>query len=205
MSLQLPAILSPPTPCFPSPALTVSPLERSPKLPCPLRVGVRFWASLTLRKLANASGRIVFNIALFMDWQFISGCLPPRLSTTQFPSTTDSQCSVRWGLPPHGWCALSGARRDTLRVIRRCTSKESANGKTGQGKSLSSDRAGASSQKQQKEASRRAAPDARERIPTGAGGAARSYHFYGAYQRFNQKQRPSCQSAFRTLLGQEWR
>src|SRR5580692_1367610 len=88
--------------------------RRSPKLPCPLRVGVRFWASLTLRKLANASGRIVFNIALFMDWQFISGCLPPRLSTTQFPSTTDSQCSVRWGLPPHGWCALSGARRDAL-------------------------------------------------------------------------------------------
>src|SRR5580700_5973591 len=84
--------------------------RRSPKLPCPLRVGVRFWASLTLRKLANASGRIVFNIALFMDWQFISGCLPPRLSTTQFPSTTDSQCSVRWGLPPHCWCALSGAR-----------------------------------------------------------------------------------------------
>src|SRR5271166_5719864 len=114
MSLQLPAILSPPTPCIPSPALTVSPLERSPKLPCPLRVGVRFWASLTLRKLANASGRIVFNIVLFMDWQFITGCLPPRLSTTQFPSTTDSQCSVRWGLPPHCWCALSGARRDAL-------------------------------------------------------------------------------------------
>src|SRR5271167_4463652 len=121
MSLQLPAILSPPTPCIPSPALTVSPLERSPKLPCPLRVGVRFWASLTLRKLANASGRIVFNIALFMDWQFISGCLPPRLSTTQFPSTTDSQCSVRWGLPPHCWCALSGARRVALPRDRRRT------------------------------------------------------------------------------------
>src|SRR5208283_4287656 len=66
----------------------------------PLRVGVRFWASLTLRKLAIASGRIVFIIALFMDWQFISGCLPPRLSTTQFPSTTDSQCSVRWDFHP---------------------------------------------------------------------------------------------------------
>src|SRR5208283_1874356 len=90
--------------------------KRSPKLPCPSRVGVRFWASLTLRKLANASGRIVFNIVLFMDWQFVSGCLPPRLSTTQFPSTTDSQCSVRWGLPPHCWCALSGARRDALRA-----------------------------------------------------------------------------------------
>ena len=40
------------------------------------------------------------------------------------------------------------------------------------GKSLSSDSARARSQKQRKEASRRAAPDARERIPTGAGGAA---------------------------------
>ena len=37
---------------------------------------------------------------------------------------------------------------------------------------------------QQKDASRGAAPDARERIPTGAGGVARSYHFHGAYQRF---------------------
>jgi len=74
------------------------------------------------------------------------------------------------------------------------------------GKSLSSDSARAGSQKQQKEASRRAAPDARERIPAGAGGAARSYHFYGAYQRINsnQKQRPSRQSFSRTLLGQEW-
>ena len=35
-----------------------------------------------------------------------------------------------------------------------------------------------------KEASRHAAPDARERIPTGAG-AARPYHFSGAHQRFN--------------------
>jgi hypothetical protein len=49
------------------------------------------------------------------------------------------------------------------------------------GKNLSSDSARARSQKQQKEASRRAAPDARECIPTGVGGAARSYHFYGAY------------------------
>lgn len=53
-------------------------------MPWPSRVGIRFWASLTLRKLANASGRIVFNIVLFMDWQFVSGCFPPRLSTTQF-------------------------------------------------------------------------------------------------------------------------
>jgi hypothetical protein len=39
------------------------------------------------------------------------------------------------------------------------------------GKRLSSDSASARSQKQQKEASRRAAPDAPERIPTGAGGS----------------------------------
>ena len=97
----------------------------APKLPCPSRVGVRFWASLTPRKLANASGRIVFNIVLFMDWQFVSGCLPPSLSTTQLPSTTDSQCSVRWGLPPHCWCALSGAHRDALPRVRRSMSRRS--------------------------------------------------------------------------------
>jgi hypothetical protein len=68
-----------------------------------------FWASPSLSRLANASGRIEFIILLIMDWSFASGCSPPRLSATQFPSATDSQCSVRWGLPPHCWCALSGA------------------------------------------------------------------------------------------------
>ena len=66
----------------------------------------------------------------------------------------------------------------------------SANGKTGQGKSLSSDSASARSQKQRK-ASRRAAPHS-ERIPTDAGGSVLS--FYGAYtndSNSNQKQRPS--------------
>jgi len=58
-------------------------------------------------------------------------------------------------------------------------------------KSLSSDCRGAHSQKQQEKASRRTAPDTRERIPTGAGGAARSYHFYCAYQRFNLLKRGS--------------
>ena len=50
------------------------------------------------------------------------------------------------------------------------------------GKGLSSDSARGRSQKQKKEASRHTAPDARERIPTGAGEVARSYHFYGANQ-----------------------
>jgi hypothetical protein len=77
-----------------------------------------FWASPFPRRLANASGRIVFNMVLFMDWQFVSGCSPPRLSTTQLPSTTDSQCSVRQGLSPRCWCALSGARGRPLRRRR---------------------------------------------------------------------------------------
>jgi hypothetical protein len=68
-----------------------------------------FWASPSLSRLANASGRIEFIILFIMDWSFASGCSPPRLSATQFPSATDSQCTVRWGLPPHYWCALSGA------------------------------------------------------------------------------------------------
>ena len=34
-------------------------------------------------------GRIEFNIVLFMDWSFASGCSPPRISTTQLPSATD--------------------------------------------------------------------------------------------------------------------
>jgi len=34
-------------------------------------------------------GRIEFNIVVFMDWSFASGCSPPRLSTTQLPSATD--------------------------------------------------------------------------------------------------------------------
>jgi hypothetical protein len=116
MSLQLPTILSPPTPCTPVPTLTsrrrsgrgVTVLSLSGRLP--------FWASPLLSRLANASGRIEFIILLIMDWSFASGCSPPRLSATQFPSATDSQCSVRWGLPPHCWCALSGALSKASRL-----------------------------------------------------------------------------------------
>src|SRR5271165_3438072 len=77
--------------------------------------------------------------------------------------------------------ALVGTRsRTRSRAIRRRTSKEGANVKTGGAnwKSLSSDSARARWQKQQKEASRHAAPDAGAH--PGAGGAARSYHFYDA-------------------------
>src|ERR1700731_4423314 len=109
MSLQLPTILSPPTPCTPEPHAHFSPQVRSRSYRSSLSGRLPFWASPLLSRLANASGRIEFIILLIMDWSFASGCSPPRLSATQFPSATDSQCSVRWGLPPHCWCALSGA------------------------------------------------------------------------------------------------
>ena len=77
-----------------------------------------FWASPFPRRLANASGRIEFIIFFIMDWLFASGCSPPRLSATQLPSATDSQCSVRRGLSPRCWCALSGALGSHLRGDR---------------------------------------------------------------------------------------
>ena len=76
------------------------------------------WASPYPSRLANASGRIEFIFLLIMDWLFASGCPPPRLSTTQLPSATDSQCSVRRGLSPRCWCALSGALGSHLRGDR---------------------------------------------------------------------------------------
>jgi hypothetical protein len=80
----------------------------------PFPGGFRSGLRLLLSRLASASGRIEFIILLIMDWSFASGCSPPRLSATQFPSATDSQCSVRWGLPPHCWCALSGALKSQI-------------------------------------------------------------------------------------------
>ena len=110
------------------------------------------------------------------------------------PLTYDFGRRVAWlSFPRWKQHDLVGTRS---RAIRRRMSKKGCKLKTGEadGKSLSSESKSAS-QKQQKEASRRAVPDARERIleriPPGAGGAARSYHFYGAYQRFNFKHRAS--------------
>src|SRR5208283_4912134 len=90
------------------------------------------------------------------------------------------------------------------RAIRRRTSKNGANLKTGQADGqepqLRERKSGfAEAAKRSVETCSAGRAGARpERVPTGAGGAARSYHFYGAYQRFNsnQKQRPSCQPSF---------
>ena len=95
----------------PRPTLTVLAAGQVADLPLSPSGRLPFWASPFPRRLANASGRIEFIIFLIMDWLFASGCSPPRLSATQLPSATDSQCSVRRGLSPRCWCALSGAHR----------------------------------------------------------------------------------------------
>ena len=48
----------------------------------------------------------------------IVGCFPPRLSTTQLPSATDSRSFVRRGLSPRCWCALSDPLRTPSRAAR---------------------------------------------------------------------------------------
>ena len=100
----------------PCPTLTVLAAGQVAELPRSLSGSASVLGFTSLpRVFANASGRIEFIIFLIMDWLFASGCFPPRLSTTQLPSATDSQCSVRRGLPPRCWCALSGALRSHLR------------------------------------------------------------------------------------------
>ena len=55
----------------------------------PLRDGFRSWLRHTEAGSPMHLGRIEFNIVLFTDWSFASGCSPPRFSTTQLPSATD--------------------------------------------------------------------------------------------------------------------
>src|SRR4029077_19870855 len=89
ISLQLPTILSPTTPCISIFLLTVLARDRSRIFRSPFPGGIPFLASSLESRLANASGLIEFIIVLFMAWSFASGCSPPRLSTTQLPSATD--------------------------------------------------------------------------------------------------------------------
>src|SRR6202011_4839100 len=55
----------------------------------PFRDGFRSWLRHTEAGSPMHLGRIEFNIVLFTDWSFASGCSPPRFSTTQLPSATD--------------------------------------------------------------------------------------------------------------------
>src|SRR6202035_775176 len=54
-----------------------------------LRDGFRSWLRHTEAGSPMHLGRIEFNIVLFTDWSFASGCSPPRPMTTQLPSATD--------------------------------------------------------------------------------------------------------------------
>jgi hypothetical protein len=45
-----------------------------------------------------------------IDQQFVSGCSPPRLAATQLPSTIEARSNLEWGLAPHRFSALTGAR-----------------------------------------------------------------------------------------------
>src|SRR5258707_12921815 len=104
----------------PCPTLTVLAAGQVAELPLSISGSASVLGFTSLpRVFANAAGRIQFIIFLIMDWSFASGCSPPRLSTTQLPSPTDSQCSARQGLSPRCWCALSGALGSHLRGDRR--------------------------------------------------------------------------------------
>ena len=82
---------------------------RFPKI-CELIRECRYGIHDLSRIELDSSTQLPRFIFLIMDWSFASDCSPPRLSTTQLSSATDSQCSVRQGLSPRCWCALSGAR-----------------------------------------------------------------------------------------------
>ena len=85
----------------------------------PLRDGFRSWLRHRKGGLANASGRIEFNIVVFMDWSFASGCSPPRLSTTQLPSATDRPVFLSGkDFHPSVWCVFSGAPFLALRALQ---------------------------------------------------------------------------------------
>jgi hypothetical protein len=55
----------------------------------PSRDGFRSWLRHTRAGSPMHLGRIEFNIVLFTDWSFASGCSPPFLWSTQLPSATD--------------------------------------------------------------------------------------------------------------------
>ncbi len=110
MSLHLPAILSPPTPCIPVLALTVLSARVVAGVASSLH-GSASGFGLRLSLAGSPMHQAVSCSSWFCLWTGSSSpvALHPPFRATQFPSTTDSQCSVRWGLPPHCWCALSGA------------------------------------------------------------------------------------------------
>src|ERR1700735_5463139 len=115
MSLQLPTILSPPTPCTPVPTLTSR--RRSGRgvtvLPFPggFRSGLRLYLAGSLMHQAVSSSSFCY----LWTGRSLQVAPHPASRRRSFPAK-DSQCSVRWGLPPHCWCALSGALSKASRL-----------------------------------------------------------------------------------------
>ena len=84
-----PTILSPTTLCIPICCSRFSPGIGRGIAALPSRDGFRSWLRHTGAGSPMHLGRIEFNIVLFTDWSFASGCSPPILSFTQLPSATD--------------------------------------------------------------------------------------------------------------------
>ena len=120
MSLQLLTILSPTTPCIPILLLTALSRDRSRNGRSPFPGRVPFLASPLRCRLANASGRIefifVFVYGLVIRFRLLS---TPSLDDAVAFSYGQTSASVRLGLSPNCWCALSGALLD--RVPRSCS------------------------------------------------------------------------------------
>src|SRR5271169_438362 len=109
MSLQLPAILSPPTPCIPSPALTVSPLEEVAEVALPFtgRRPVLGFAHPTQARQCIRPYRVqhcfIYGLAVHLR-------LPPT------PSLDDA-VSFRYGQPV--FCPMGTSTPLLVRTFRR--------------------------------------------------------------------------------------
>src|SRR5208283_4287657 len=99
--------------------------RRSPKLPCPFtgRRPVLGFAHPTQARHCIRPYRVhhcfIYGLAVHLRLP----PTPPFDDAVSFDYGQPVFCPM--GLPPHGWCALSGARRDALPRVRRCTSRRS--------------------------------------------------------------------------------
>ncbi len=73
------------------------------------------WASPQEGRLARQPGRIEFTFVA--DWPFAFRCSPPRLTATQFRSTTGRRTSTRRGLAPLNPIPLANAPSCALRHL----------------------------------------------------------------------------------------
>ena len=90
MWLQLPTILSPPTPCTPVLALTVLAAGQVAKLPLfPFRDGFRSGLRHMIAGSPMHQAESSSSLSCLLTGHSLPAAPPPRLSTTQLPSATD--------------------------------------------------------------------------------------------------------------------